>query len=193
MHVIPFRPGFELHSDDPSFTVERRGVASWTLSGEVSESPTTLLDVHVPGADAFDVPLATRTTPAHAVAALRRALPRHVMLFDAPEGDSIAVRLQETVIPAAKPPRLRIISTSLTQRVRQLEDNRVEFTGSSGAVSSLTILCDGRRVTLTLPANSSGAMTAARVGANMPPGYRALVDGAVVSVWKDADFFSMVA
>jgi hypothetical protein len=34
---------------------------------------------------------------------------------------------------------------------------------------------------------------AARVGANVPHGFRALVDGPVVSVWKDADFFSAVA
>jgi hypothetical protein len=65
--------------------------------------------------------------------------------------------------------------------------------GASGADSHLTILCDRKRVTIVIAAGSSARATAVRVGASMPHGYRALVDGPVVSVWKDADFFSMVA
>jgi len=57
----------------------------------------------------------------------------------------------------------------------------------------VTILCDTRRVTIELRAGLSAKAAAATVGANVPHGYRALVDGPVVSVWKDADFFSAVA
>jgi hypothetical protein len=91
------------------------------------------------------------------------------------------------------PPRLRIISTDLSQRVRQLDENAIEFVGSTGGDCLLTILCDRRRSTISIPGGTSGRATAARVAASMPLGYRALVDGAIVRVWKDADFFSMVA
>jgi hypothetical protein len=91
------------------------------------------------------------------------------------------------------PPRLRIFATDLVQRVRQLADNEVEFLGATGGDSQLTILCDSRRVTISVPGGSSAQATAVRVGASMPHGFRALVDGPVVSVWKNADFFSRVA
>jgi hypothetical protein len=55
------------------------------------------------------------------------------------------------------------------------------------------VLCDSRRVTLAIPAGSSAKATAARVGAGVPHGYRALIDGPTVAVWKDADFFEQVA
>ena len=62
-----------------------------------------------------------------------------------------------------------------------------------GADCLLTILCDSRRATIKVEGGTSAQHTAARVGANVPHGFRALVDGPVVSVWKDADFFSAVA
>lgn len=184
---------FHMHSEDPSFRVTWRGGSRFLLSGEVSSDPTSELDVETPSGS-VEVPLATHSRPEHAVTMLRRALPRDVMMVTTPAGWGIEVLLQELVLPAAKPPRLRIFSTDLAQRVKQLDENKVEFLGSVGADGGhLTILCDRTRVTLALPGGHSAATTAARVGSCMPRGYRALIDGATVSVWKDADFFEAVA
>ncbi len=183
---------FDLHSDDPSFRIERRGRATFLLSGEVSNDPASDVNVELPD-DSFDVVLAKTSTPSQAVKALTRALPRDVMLTSREAEDGIEVLLQELVLPAARPPRLRIFSTDLLQRVKQHDDNKVEFIGASGAAAHLTVLCESKRFTIALPAASAASVTAARVAANMPQGYRALVSGNIVSVWKDADFFSMVA
>ncbi len=193
LDVTPLnRVRFDLHSDDPSFRVERLGRAKFLLSGHVGGDPTGDVTVDLPD-DSFDVVLAKNSRPEHAVTALERALPRDVLITHRESEAGIEVLLQETVIPAAKAPRLRIFSTDLLQRVKQLAENKVEFLGSSGAAAHLTILCETKRVTIALPAASSASVTAARVASSMPHGYRALVSGHTVSVWKDADFFSMVA
>ncbi len=193
LEVTPLnRIRFDLHSDDPSFHIERRGTSKFLLSGQVSSDPTGDVSVELPH-DAFDVVLAKNSRPEHAVNALERALPRDVMMTHQSSDFGIEVMLQEMVVPAAKPPRLRIFSTDLLQRVKQLAENEVEFIGTSGAAAHLTILCESKRVTIALPAASSASVTAARVASSMPHGYRALVSGHIVSVWKDADFFSMVA
>ncbi len=183
---------FDLHSNDPSFRIARTGGATFELCGEVSGDPTSDVNVEIPD-DAFDLVLAQKSRPEHAVAALERALPRDVMMTHHHTDAGIEVRLQELVIPAAKAPRLRVFSTDLLQRVKQLAENKIELIGASGAAAHLTILCESKRVTIALPAASSAAVSAARIAANMPHGYRALVAGNTVSVWKDADFFSMVA
>ena len=77
--------------------------------------------------------------------------------------------------------------------MKQLDENKIEFLASVGQDCLITVLCDSRRVTISLPRGSSAKAIAARVGSNVPHGFRALVDGPVVSVWKDADFFSAVA
>ena len=183
---------FDLTSDDPSFHIARTGSARFVLSGEVSSDPTSDVNVEIPD-DAFEVVLAQKSRPQHAVVAIARALPRDVMMTHHETAMGIEVLLQELVIPAARAPRLRIFSTDLLQRVKQLADNKIELIGASGAAAHLTILCESKRVTIAVPAASSPSVTAARIAANMPQGYRALVSGNTVSVWKDADFFSMVA
>jgi hypothetical protein len=183
---------FRVHSDDPTFQVRWLGGARFALSGEVSSTPSADLDVDTPS-DSFEIPLAQRSTAEHAVAALQRTLPRGVLMTRTASDDGIEVLFHEALVPAAMPPRLRIISTDLSQRVRQLDENAIEFVGSTGGDCLLTILCDRRRSTISIPGGTSGRATAARVAASMPLGYRALVDGAIVRVWKDADFFSMVA
>lgn len=190
--VIPLRRRFRMHSEDPAFRVTWRGGGRFLLSGEVSSEPTTELDVDTPSAS-LEVPLAHHSLPEHAVTMLRRSLPRDVRLTQRRELGGVEITLQEVVVPAAKPPRLRVLSTDLVQRVKQLEENRVEFIGGVGADCHLTIMCDTRRITISLHAGTSAATTAVRVGASVPRGYRALVDGPTVAVWKDADFFEQVA
>ena len=183
---------FRVRSDDPTFQVCWKGGSRFELSGEVSNDPTAELGVDTPS-DSIEVSLEQKSTPEHAVALLKRHLPRDVLLTHTRTDDGIEVIFHEALVPAAMPPRLRLFSTDLLQRIRQLDENKVEFLGASGADSHLTILCDRKRVTIVIAGGSSARSTAARVGASMPHGYRALVDGPVVSVWKDADFFSMVA
>jgi hypothetical protein len=183
---------FRVHSDDPTFHVAWRGGTRFELSGAVSSDPSADLDVSTPE-EAFEVSLEQRSTPEHAVTLLRRRLPRGILLAHHQTADGVEVVFHEALVPAATPPRLRIFSTDLMQRVRQLDENKIEFLGATGGDCLITILCDRRRATIQLNAGCSAAATAARVGASMPHGYRALVDGPVVSVWKDADFFSMVA
>ncbi|MEW5738296.1 MAG: hypothetical protein AB1938_05185 [Myxococcota bacterium] len=183
---------FRVHTDDPTFHVAWRGGTRFVLSGEVSADPSSALELDTPSQH-LAVDLARKSTPQHAVALLRRALPRDIVMTHQPVDGGTQVTFHEAVVPAARPPRLRIFSTDLVQRVRQLRDNCVEFAGAAGADTHLSILCDARRSTLLIPAGSSALATAARVGANVPHGFRALVDGPTVSVWKDADFFEQVA
>jgi hypothetical protein len=140
-----------------------------------------------------EVSLARRSTPEHAVAMLRRALPRSISMQHEAIEDGVEVVFQESLVPAAKTPRFRIFSTDAVLRVQQLDENKIEFLGGVGDDCLLTVLCDSRRVTISLPRGSSALTIAARVAASVPHGFRALVDGPVVSVWKDADFFSAVA
>lgn len=183
---------FRVHSEDPSFHVTWRGGSRFALTGEVSLDPSAELDVTTPN-NMVGVSLARRSTPEHAVAMLRRALPRSISMRHQDVEDGVEVIFQEALVPAAKTPRFRIFSTDGALRVKQLDENKIEFQGGVGDECLITVLCDSRRVTLTLPRGSSALAIAARVGSNVPHGFRALVDGPVVSVWKDADFFSAVA
>ncbi len=183
---------FRVHSEDPSFHVQWRGGSRFALSGIVSLDPSAELDVSTPD-DLVEISLARRSTPEHAVAALRRALPRSIGMRHEQHEDGVEIVFHEALVPAAKTPRLRILSTDTQLRVRQLDENKIEFLAGTSDHCLLTILCDSRRVTVELTAGSSALTVAARVGSSVPHGFRALVDGPVVSVWKDADFFSAVA
>lgn len=183
---------FHLESRDPSFHIERQGAARFLLSGVVSDEPTTAVEVETPSTS-FDVPLATSSGPAHAVARLARELPRDVVMQVQERIGGLEVSMTEALVPAARPPRFRVLSTDLVQRLVQLDENRIEVQGPIGAPALLSIICDSRRVTIEVAAGLSAMATAVRIAASVPHGYRAIADGAIVSVWKNADFFSMVA
>ena len=183
---------FRVHSEDPAFHVQWRGGSKFALSGEVSLDPSAELDVATPN-ETVEISLATHSKPEHAVAALRRPLPRSIAMRHEAVLDGVEVVFTEALVPAAKTPRFRIICTDANLRTRQLDENKIEFLGGIAEKALITILCDSRRVTIQLNGGESAQAAAARVGANVPHGYRALVDGPVVSVWKDVDFFSAVA
>lgn len=189
---LPSLSRFRVHSEDPAFQVTWRGGSKFALSGEVSIDPSAELDVSSPNAS-VEISLARRSTPEHAVAMLRRALPRSISMRHQQTEDGVEIVFQEALVPAAKTPRFRILSTDTMLRVKQLDENKLEFLSGVGEECLLTVMCDSRRVSMTITEGSSALAVAARVGANVPHGYRALVDGPVVSVWKDADFFSAVA
>lgn len=189
---LPSLSRFRVHSDDPSFQVTWKGGSRFALSGEVALDPSAELDVSTPDS-LVEVSLARRSTPEHAVAQLRRVLPRSISMRHTPVQDGVEIVFQEALVPAASTPRFRIFSTDAQVHLRQLDENKLEFLSGADEDCILSILCDSRRVTLTIPKATPALALAARVGSNVPHGYRALVDGPVVSVWKDADFFSAVA
>ncbi len=186
------RARFRMRIEDPSFHVAWRGGGRFLFSGEVEADPTNELEVETPSGD-IEVPLAVRSKPEHAVQLLERSLPRDVTMTSQQKLDGVEVQLTEAVLPAAQLPRVRVFSTDLVQRIAQLDENKFELRGAVGADCSVTMLVDSKRVTLAVPGGCSAATTATRLGASMPKGYRALVDGATVTVWKDADFYEMVA
>lgn len=183
---------FRVHSEDPNFHVAWRGGSRFALSGEIELDPSAELDVATPD-EHVEISLARRSTPEHAVALLRRALPRSISLRHEQKADGVEIVFTEALVPAAKTPRFRVLSSDAQLRTRQLDENKVEFLGAVQGKCLVTIVCDTRRVTIELNAGLSAQTAAATVGANVPHGFRALVDGPVVSVWKDADFFSAVA
>lgn len=183
---------FHLESSDPSFVIERQSARRFLLSGRVSAEPTTAVEVETPSSS-FDVLLATQSGPQHAVAQLRRDLPRDVTMQVLERIGGLEIALTEALVPAAKPPRLRVFSTDTVQRIAQLDENRIDVRGAVGAAALLTIRCDSRHVTISVHQGLSATATALRIAASVPHGFRALADGTIVSVWKDADFFSMVA
>jgi hypothetical protein len=190
--VIPLPSSFRVHSEDPAFHVSWRGGGRFVLSGEVTMSPSAELDVATPH-DEVEVSLATHSTPTHAVSALRRALPRGILMHHAAHADGVELIFNEAMVPAAKPPRLRFFTAGVRLNVKQLDENCIEFLGGITDDVLVTILCDSRRATVKLTAGMQAHTAATLIGANMPHGFRAIVDGAIVTVWKDADFFSAVA
>ncbi len=183
---------FRVYSEDPSFQVTWRGGTRFALSGQVNLDPSAELDLSTPD-DTVEISLARRSRPEHAVAALRRALPRSISMRDRVVEDGVEIIFHEALVPAAKTPRLRIFSTGGPLHLKQLDENKVEFKERVKESCLLTVLCDSKRARVSIEKGSSALTIAALVGAHMPRGFRALVDGPVVSVWKDSDFFSAVA
>jgi hypothetical protein len=194
MHDVARLPTakFALHSDDPSLEVSWRGGGRFGLAGEVKRAPSASLEVSMPG-EGIEVTLPTGSRAPHAVRAIQRVLPRDVRLESVERNGDIELTLLEAFVPAAKPPRLRAMMTARGLRAEQRHENCLEFIGVSHEQSAMTLLCDGHRVTLPLPGRTTAGAAAALVAVSLPKGYRAVVDGAAVTVWKDADFFSMVA
>lgn len=193
MHTEPtplWSTRFRMASDDPAFSVRWRGGNRFLLQGEVEREPQAELELEAPH-DAIGIRLARRSTPQHAVAKLRRALPRSLTMKTEVVTDGVELVFQEALVPAARLPRFRVVGSGLD--FQQLDENKLEFLGATTGAGLVTICCDTRRVTIEVPEGCSAQSTATLIGAHVPHGFRALIDGPVVSVWKDADFFSAVA
>lgn len=183
---------FRVYSEDPAFQVSWRGGNRFRLSGQVQREPSADLGVSSPDSD-VSVSLAPTCTPQQAVDVLRRVLPRALLMHQRTLENSVEISFAQTWIPAAKVPRVRVFSTAPALHSRQLEDNKIELVGHTDDACLLTMLCDNRRTTVEIPRGTSATVAALRLGSNAPHGFRALVDGPVVSIWKDADFFASVA
>ena len=139
------------------------------------------------------MPLALGSRATDAVRALTRALPRGVFIDGRANADITELKFTETVIPAARLPRVQVITTDLGQRVRLLDTHQVEFVGATCSRCFLTLLVDSRRTSLTLDQGTSACDSAHALASRCPAGFRAEVEGAVVTFWKSGDSTELAA
>jgi hypothetical protein len=186
-------PGvFRLFSNEPMLAVQSRGRGRFFLSGSVPEFRDPGLTLESRAGDA-SVPLAERSTPTDAFRALKRSLPRGVHAHASEAEGGVELQLQETIVPAARLPFAQIFTTDLAQRVRRLDDNSFELLGCTATACLITLKVDARRARLGVHKGASARETARLIGEAVPAGYRAEVDGPIVTIWKDAELHTAAA
>ena len=192
--MVQALPGvFRLISDEPQLSVRATGRGRFILTGEVPQfrDPALRLECRIGNAQ---VPLAQHSKPFDAFRALKRKLPRGVMAqAREAEGGELEVALQETTVPAAKAPFAQIFTTDLKQRVHRLDDNRFELLGATAGECLITLRVDARRTLIAVPGATSARETCLLIAARVPAGYRAEVDDAIITLWKDADQRTLAA
>lgn len=191
--MVEALPGvFRLFSEEPMLSVEPRGFARFILTGSVPEHRDPGLRLESRKGDATAA-LPAQSTPRDAFRALERNLPRGVHAHASEREDGLEVKLTETIVPAARLPFAQIFSTDLKQRVRRLDDNRFELVGPTGSETLITLKVDTRRTIVPVPKGTRASATAELVAARVPAGYRAEVEGSIITVWKDADLRTIAA
>lgn len=191
--MIQALPGvFRLFSEEPMLSIQARGFSRFILTGTVPEHRDPGLRLECARGDAT-VPLAERSTPHDAFRALQKNLPRgvHAHASDASEG--VEVRLTETIVPAARLPCAQIFTTDLKQRVKRLDDNKFELCGPTGSACLITLKVDTVRVIIPVAKGTPARATALLIADKVPAGYCAEVEGAVLTLWKDADLRTLAA
>ena len=192
MDLLPFRPAsprFHLWCEDSSLKIAPQAKNRFLVSGQVEHvfPLGTTLHFQAGAHDETEVPLALGSRPHDALRALTRALPRGIFVDAHATEAGSELRFTQTVIPAASRPRVQVLTTDLGQRVRMLDVNQVELVGATRSRCFITVLVDSRRTTLTLDEGCSAADTARAIGDRCPFGFRAEVQGSVVTFWKSSD------
>jgi hypothetical protein len=192
--MVQALPGvFRLFSDEPQLMVRAAGRGRFILTGEVPHFRDPALRFESRVGDA-SVPLAEHSKPFDAFRALKRKLPRGVMArAREAEAGALEVALQEMTVPAAKAPFAQIFSTDLKQRVHRLDDNRFELLGATAGACLITLRVDTRRTLIAVPGATSAHGTCLLISDRVPAGYRAEVDDAIITLWKDADQRTLAA
>lgn len=197
LEILPFRPAaprFGLWCDDASLKIEALPRNHFALSGRVEHVFPLGTTLHFrAGEDETEVPLALGSRAPDALRALTRALPRGTFVDARATDHGTELSFTQTVLPAAARPRVQVLTTDLGQRVRLLDVNQVELVGATRSRCFLTLRVDSRRSTLTLDEGTSAADTARAVASRCPFGFRAEVDGAVVTFWKGSDSTEIAA
>lgn len=197
LELLPFRsatPRFGLWCDDASLKIAAQPRDRFVVSGKVEHVFPLGTTLHFrAGDEETEVPLALGSRATDALRALTRALPRGVFVDAHSSEVSTQLTFTETVSPAARRPRVQVMTTDLGQRVRMLDANQVEFVGATRSRCYLTLLVDARRSTLTIDEGTSAADTALMVAGRCPFGFRAEVEGAVVTFWKTSDSTKIAA
>ncbi|MBL8951583.1 MAG: hypothetical protein JNK82_12450 [Myxococcaceae bacterium] len=191
--MIQALPGvFRLFSEEPLFSVQSRGLGKFLMTGEVPTHRDPGLRLESRRGDA-SAPLAQHSSARDAFRALERNLPRGVHAHATERDDGLFVQLTETLVPAARLPSVQLFTTDLRQRIRRLDENRFELVGPTGSQCLVTMKVDTRRALLSLPKGTPSSSTAEQIAARCPVGYRAEVEGSIVTVWKDADLNTIAA
>ena len=197
LEILPFRsaaPRFGLWCDDASLKIAAQPRDRFVLSGKVEHVFPLGTTLHFrAGEDETEVPLALGSRAPDALRALTRALPRGIFVDAHSSELGTELKFTETVIPAARRPRVQVLTTDLGQRVRMLDANQVEFVGATRSRCFLTLLVDSRRSTLTIDEGTSASDTAHAVAARCPFGFRAEVECSVVTFWKTSDSTKIAA
>jgi len=195
--LLPFRPAaprFGLWCDDACLKIAHPASDRFVLSGRVEHVFPLGTTLHFRAdEDETAVPLALGSRAPDALRALTRALPRGIFVDARSSEEGTALKFTQSVVPAARRPRVQVLTTDLGQRVRMLDVNQVEFAGATRARCFVTLLVDSRRSTLTLDEGTSAQDTAKAVASRCPTGFRAEVDGAVVTFWKGSDSTKIAA
>ncbi len=197
LEILPFRsasPRFGLWCDDESLKIAAQSRDRFTLSGKVEHVFPLGTTLHfTSGEQETEIPLALGSRAPDALRALTRALPRGI--FVAAHSNNLGTELTftQTVIPAARRPRVQVLTTDLGQRVRVLDTNQIELVGATRTRCFITLLVDSRRSTLTVDEGTSAADTAQAIAGRCPFGFRAEVEGAVVTFWKTSDSTKIAA
>lgn len=191
LELLPFRaatPRFALWCDDASFKIASQPRDRFMLSGKVEHVFPLGTTLHFrAGDEETQVPLALGSKASDALRALTRALPRGIFVDAHASDTGTELKFTETMLPAAARPRVQVLTTDLGQRVRMLDSNQVELVGATRSRCYLTLLVDSRRSTLTVDEGTSAAQTARLLASRCPFGFRAEVDGSIVTFWKTSD------
>jgi hypothetical protein len=197
LELLPFRtpaPRFALWCDDASLKIDTQPADRFRLSGKVEHDFPVGTTLHFrSGKEETQVPLALGTRAPDVVRALRRALPRGVFIGGKSAAEATELTFTQTVIPAARLPVVRVLTSDLSQRLRLLDTNQVEVIGATKSRCFVTLLVDSRRTTLTLDEGTSALDTAKALGSRCPFGFRAEVEGSIVTFWKCGDSTEIAA
>lgn len=197
LEILPFRPAahtFGLWCDDTSLKIASASRDRFFLSGKVEHVFPLGTTLHFrAGEEETQVPLALGSRASDALRALTRALPRGVFVDAHSNEVGTELKFTRTVTPAARRPRVQVLTTDLGQRIRMLDANQVEFLGATRSRCFLTLRVDARHATIPLEEGTSAADTAQAVANCCPIGFCAEVDGAVVTFWKSSDSTKIAA
>ena len=191
LELLPFPavgPRFGLWCDDESLAIESSTRDSFTVSGKVEHVFPLGTTLHFrANGEETEVPLALGSRGPEALRALSRALPRGIYVRAESNDDATTLKFAETFVPAARRPRVQVLTTDSRQRVRLLDTNQLEVVGAAQSRCFVTLLVDTRRSTFALGEGTSAADAARAIAKACPSGFRAEVDGSVVTFWKGSD------
>ncbi len=95
--------------------------------------------------------------------------------------------------PASTLPVVRVLTTDTEQTVLALALNRVGFFGNTSEATLLTLVVDGHRRTLRIPALTSAEETARLVQKAVPPTFHAERADNILTVFKRSESLEIAA
>lgn len=173
-------PAVWASSDDPGLAITRLGRARFRVTGNVTETSSSLEVFFNEGKVAL--PLNPEETLPELAKRLEQAVPKGLRAFFQPHHDgSVEVAVLSMQSPTAALPRVDFSLSDETQACSVLEPNGIEITGIASGHSPLKpsfarLVVDGKTSTFKLTKGMSAAQTAHQVMRCLPYGYQARVE-----------------